>query len=1003
MDRRKFLTGAAAIGIGAGTAAYGNIFARSLSFSDRGEKANYQFYGDSHTPEWTLNKYNQHKVNAEYMIKHSTCLQCHSECGIRAKVNRETGKLERLFGNPYHPNTLVEYIDNDTPIADTATTNGTLCARGNAGLQTAYDPYRLTTPLKRAGKRGSNEWTEISWEQLIKEVAHGGKIFADTTDTNSQNLVVKGFKDLYSKRDQWIDNNNHDLGRETNKFVLQAGRIVKSRKDFQTRFCQSFGTVNNFEHTNICELSHHIATGAVYAGKHNLKSDLCEAEFALFFGTAPGEANFPMQTMGKYSAQARANGCKIAVVDPVLPRTMTNDKNMRWIAPKPGTDGAIASGMLRWIIGNARYNANFLSRPNAVAAKQAGELNHTDASHLIITAAGHKNYGQFLTAKEAGIKGKEHVVIDQHGQPADAETVNQAQIEFEGTVNGLQVATSFSLMKVSVSKHSLQEYAEISGVTVDDIIYLANEFTSHGRKVAVELYRGIAQHPNGYATGFTIYQLNLMVGNLNWTGGASLGGGGLNYNSGQYQLKEIPGLVKADFGVHISREQMAYEDTVEFKNKVAKGINPYPAPRPWFPLTKDVFSEIIPSIIEGYPYKADILMWHMCTPFYSTPSMGRDEMIKAVSDPKNVPLILASDIVVGDSSMYADYIIPDLTYLEQYVHHPMMEATLIKGTAVRSPVIEPLTGKTADGYAMSYEQFLIDVAKELKMPGFGKNAIKATDGKLWPLDTMSDYYLKATANLAFEGQGSKDVSEDDLRITGLDSYYQTNKTKLEPHQWSKVLYVMSRGGRFESVDNRRQGNQLTHQYNGVLHTYNEKLAKHVNSQTGKKFNGGAGWQPSTTSSGTPLSSLDRELPFTILTRKTALQSHSRLASNTYIREINPTNWAEMNYDDGQRLGLKSGDEVIVETHEGKRKCSVKLRQGVAPNVITFTVGYGHWGYGATDMDISGKRIKGSKIRRAGVNLNPIMRTDPDVWGMPLMDMVGGSSCFFDTKAKIYKA
>ncbi|GAM58441.1 tetrathionate reductase subunit A [Vibrio ishigakensis] len=147
------------------------------------------------------------------------------------------------------------------------------------------------------------------------------------------------------------------------------------------------------------------------------------------------------------------------------------------------------------------------------------------------------------------------------------------------------------------------------------------------------------------------------MGNMNWTGGLSVGGGGVDYNGGAYDLKTIPGLKAKPQGLHITREQMAYEDSSEYKRKLANGENPYPAQRPWFPITKDVFSEIIPSIIDGYPYKADILLWHMCTPLYSTPSTGRDEIIAKISDPKEVPLLIASDIVVGDSSAYADYII----------------------------------------------------------------------------------------------------------------------------------------------------------------------------------------------------------------------------------------------------------------------------------------------------------------------------------------------------------
>jgi tetrathionate reductase subunit A len=63
------------------------------------------------------------------MVRHSVCLQCHGECGLRAKVNRKTGKLERLQGNPYHPNTLIDYKDMNIPVVDTANTPGTVCPR----------------------------------------------------------------------------------------------------------------------------------------------------------------------------------------------------------------------------------------------------------------------------------------------------------------------------------------------------------------------------------------------------------------------------------------------------------------------------------------------------------------------------------------------------------------------------------------------------------------------------------------------------------------------------------------------------------------------------------------------------------------------------------------------------------------------------------------------------------------------------------------------------------
>ena len=69
----------------------------------------------------------------------SICEQCVWRCGLRAKVLN--GKVYKLDGNPNHPHS-----------------NGMLCPRGQAGVDTLYDPDRLLFPLVRAGARGSGLW-----------------------------------------------------------------------------------------------------------------------------------------------------------------------------------------------------------------------------------------------------------------------------------------------------------------------------------------------------------------------------------------------------------------------------------------------------------------------------------------------------------------------------------------------------------------------------------------------------------------------------------------------------------------------------------------------------------------------------------------------------------------------------------------------------------------------------------------------------------------------------
>lgn len=57
--------------------------------------------------------------------------------------------------------------------------------------------------------------------------------------------------------------------------------------------------------------------------------------------------------------------------------------------------------------------------------------------------------------------------------------------------------------------------------------------------------------------------------------------------------------------------------------------------------------------------------------------------------------------------------------------------------------------------------------------------------------------------------------------------------------------------------------------------------------------------------------------------------------------------------------------VWIESVNGKRKAEVKLREGIAPDAISFIVGFGHNGYGASDYEVDGQIIKGSKQRKAG--------------------------------------
>ena len=82
--------------------------------------------------------------------------------------------------------------------------------------------------------------------------------------------------------------------------------------------------------------------------------------------------------------------------------------------------------------------------------------------------------------------------------------------------------------------------------------------------------------------------------------------------------------------------------------------------------------------------------------------------------------------------------------------------------------------------------------------------------------------------------------------------------------------------------------------------------------------------------------------------------------------------------------------------------TVQVTETIRPGVITFTLGHGHWATGAEDVTIDGKVIKGDKRRAGGVHANAAMWVDPHLKNTCMIDKVGGSVSFYDTKVKLVK-
>ncbi len=271
----------------------------------------------------------------------------------------------------------------------------------------------------------------------------------------------------------------------------------------------------------------------------------------------------------------------------------------------------------------------------------------------------------------------------------------------------------------------------------------------------MDIHRGVSQHTNGYYNVLAFYNLNLLIGNYDYAGGMTVAKAYDQAGGKEGQPFPVAKMVNGGlkkFGADIIRSQVKYETTTIFED--------YPAKRPWYPLATDIYQEIVPSIGDAYPYPIKAMFLYMGSPVYALPAGHTN--IEVLKDPEKLPLFVCFDITIGETSMYADYIIPDMTFLERWEFQKSHPSVIAKIAPVRQPVIGPLTETvTVFGVEqpLGLESFLLGVAEKMGLPTFGPDGF----GEGQPFMRQEDLYLKEVANIAFgeKAEGKDAVPEAD--------------------------------------------------------------------------------------------------------------------------------------------------------------------------------------------------------------------------------------------------
>ncbi len=996
IDRRTFIKAGAALGA---TVAAGRIFTRT---------------GPAKAEPWGENLPDILETDATARTVFSVCQNCHSRCTIMCKV--VAGTLEKIDGNPYSPLNMLagERLTYATPASDAALVRGRVCPKGQAGVQVLYDPQRIKHPLRRVGARGSGKWEAISWTTAFTEIAAR---IAELIPTSTRMTAL-------------VDPSIPSLGPAANGLMFAPGRSTDA-EIIERIFKNTYGTANyRLDHTSICEQSHHVVNEAItedkaiwggsITGKNHFKPDFENCEHVLLFGQNPVEANFPMVELGMKIADFKKRGGTITLVDPRFNNTAA--KANRWVPITPGTDGALALGIGRWIVDNAAYDSTYLANANAAAATADLEKTFTDACRLVMlrsdTGSTPGRPGSFLQAQYLdattyggtfGTGGNTNKVTSQAGTPVEigasalhgdldiaAMTLTPsagAPAAYVWADGMLHCKSVFGLYKERVQERTISEYASICGLDSATIVALASEFTSHGKMAVANTYRGVVQHTNGASSHLAVMALNHLIGNYSWAGGNSTGGGGWKFNSvitdgsvpTDVKVTGIPSPVTPS-GPRIDRTKGA--DWESFKSNVKLRRNAsseYPAKRPWFKFgTHGNFQEVIPSIADQYPYPCKVLIAYWNAWPYSTPAL-RNVFEATARDETKIPLFVAISKDMGEVAAFADYILPDTSYLEKWSFPGSTPTTQTKLTGVRQPVVGTFDSRawgTAFDIAATneyhpilpdtrtFEDILIGLMNAL---GLNPGVTNAWQFAKWELYHLAQDYKTTSGSTA-----SLDQIVTDILAKG---------------------GVFADPGSYVDADGR-----LSSGYSGVIHLYLEPIGNWVDSITGTlEHDPLPAYVQIKDVAGNVVS--DPAYPYKLITYKRVLHGQARTHQLPWLMAIEPENFAELNSADALGLGIASGDRIRISSSSNPSGIvgKAKVVEGLRPGVVAVSHSYGHWQNGANPWFEDGVQRSADSTRGAGMSPNMVMSLDPVLRNVSLQDKIGASCSFYDTWVKVERA
>jgi len=246
------------------------------------------------------------------------CGICPAGCGV--EVHLLDGRIERLKPLKNHP-------------------LGIVCPRGARAREIVYSKDRILHPQRRIGRRGENRFEQIGWDEAYEVIVGGLRRVA--AEYGPQAACI------YSGR------GNFEFG--LNEMFAPADTTESSAN----AVLFPFGSPNATGVWALCYAAHAILVTHACFGEQarNLAADIDAADLIVVWGANPATDSPPINL--RRIKKRRAAGAEVVVIDPRRSET-ARSTDAQWLGVRPGTDGALALGMIHVLIAEDRYDHAFV-------------------------------------------------------------------------------------------------------------------------------------------------------------------------------------------------------------------------------------------------------------------------------------------------------------------------------------------------------------------------------------------------------------------------------------------------------------------------------------------------------------------------------------------------------------------------------------------------------------------------------------------------------------------